>query len=186
MEKRYDPVSQSNSDWRLSRDEEFQIEGVWDVFNETTGTGCKVSFPEESASLISRCLPTAARMIPRADKLTHEPKAMQPHSAPINIPDWSKIYGKSLSKSPSNASSLDHDVDVNDDKDVGGNSDEEEDHGDDYDGNEDMLPPHEWLARKLARNQISSFSVFEGVGRTLKGRDLSRVRNAVLTRTGFI
>ncbi|PPD74089.1 hypothetical protein GOBAR_DD28980 [Gossypium barbadense] len=36
---------------------------------------------------------------------------------------------------------------------------------------------------RLARNQISSFSVFEGVGRKLKGRDLKKVRNAVLTKT---
>ncbi|CAA6662444.1 unnamed protein product [Spirodela intermedia] len=31
----------------------------------------------------------------------------------------------------------------------------------------------------------ASFSVHEGVGRTLKGRDLSRVRNAVWQQTGF-
>lgn len=44
------------------------------------------------------------------------------------------------------------------------------------------IPPHEWIARKTG----SSFSVCEGAGRTLKGRDLSRVRNAVLTKTGFL
>ncbi|CAN4097183.1 unnamed protein product [Withania somnifera] len=48
------------------------------------------------------------------------------------------------------------------------------------------MPPHEWLAKRLGRRQISSFSVCEGVGRTLKGRDLSRVRNAILTKTGFL
>ncbi|KAM0952238.1 putative senescence regulator S40 [Dioscorea sansibarensis] len=59
----------------------------------------------------------------------------------------------------------------------------EEDEGEDEDC---KVPPHEWIAKKLARSQVSSFSVCEGVGRTLKGRDLSKVRNAVLTRTGFL
>uniref|UniRef100_A0A7N0UJD7 Senescence regulator n=1 Tax=Kalanchoe fedtschenkoi TaxID=63787 RepID=A0A7N0UJD7_KALFE len=50
---------------------------------------------------------------------------------------------------------------------------------------EEMIPPHEFIARRLARTQISA-SVCEGAGRTLKGRDLSRVRNAILTKTGFL
>ncbi|KAM0943789.1 putative senescence regulator S40 [Dioscorea sansibarensis] len=61
-----------------------------------------------------------------------------------------------------------------------------ENEGDDDEEGSEKVPPHEWLAKKLARTQISSFSVCEGVGRTLKGRDLSRVRNAVLARTGFL
>lgn len=64
-----------------------------------------------------------------------------------------------------------------------GDDDDDDDDGEDED---DMIPPHEWIARKLARSQISSFSVCEGIGRTLKGRDLSKVRNAILTKTGFI
>ena len=43
------------------------------------------------------------------------------------------------------------------------------------------LPPHEFLAR----TRMASFSVHEGVGRTLKGRDLSRVRNAIFEKIGF-
>ncbi|KAL3849451.1 hypothetical protein ACJIZ3_011333 [Penstemon smallii] len=43
------------------------------------------------------------------------------------------------------------------------------------------IPPHEFLAR----TRIASFSVHEGIGRTLKGRDLSRVRNAIWQKTGF-
>ncbi|CAM0906055.1 unnamed protein product [Alopecurus aequalis] len=42
------------------------------------------------------------------------------------------------------------------------------------------VPPHVYLARRQARA-----SVVEGVGRTLKGRDASRVRDAVWSRTGF-
>ncbi|KAI3799512.1 hypothetical protein L1987_34812 [Smallanthus sonchifolius] len=54
------------------------------------------------------------------------------------------------------------------------------DNDDDDDDNE-KLPPHEYLAR----TRIASFSVHEGIGRTLKGRDLSRVRNAIWKQTGF-
>ncbi|MFS7956642.1 putative senescence regulator S40 [Helianthus anomalus] len=56
-------------------------------------------------------------------------------------------------------------------------------YGDYSDNNsvEDRIPPHEFLARK----RMASFSVHEGIGRTLKGRDLSRVRNAIWEKTGF-
>ncbi|KAI3716551.1 hypothetical protein L1987_67504 [Smallanthus sonchifolius] len=49
-----------------------------------------------------------------------------------------------------------------------------DDDDDDYHVDGNMMPPHEWIAQKLTRNQISSFSVCEDAGRTLKGRDLSR------------
>ncbi|CAL4896835.1 unnamed protein product [Urochloa decumbens] len=50
------------------------------------------------------------------------------------------------------------------------------------DAGEAMVPPHEIVARRAAAHN----SVLEGAGRTLKGRDLRRVRNAVLRRTGFL
>ena len=51
---------------------------------------------------------------------------------------------------------------------------------------EEMVPPHEYLAREYARSRNSAAnSVFEGVGRTLKGRDMRRVRDAVWSQTGF-
>ena len=56
---------------------------------------------------------------------------------------------------------------------------EEEDEG-------ERLPPHEIVARSLAQSSLLSCSVLEGAGRTLKGRDLRQVRNAVFRRTGFI
>jgi hypothetical protein len=49
-------------------------------------------------------------------------------------------------------------------------------------GEATMVPPHEIVARRAAAHS----SVLEGAGRTLKGRDLRRVRNAVLRRTGFL
>ncbi|XP_073005839.1 protein S40-6-like [Typha latifolia] len=42
----------------------------------------------------------------------------------------------------------------------------------------EWVPPHEYLAREHA-------SVVEGAGRTLKGRDVIRVRDAVWSQTGF-
>ncbi|XP_076918084.1 protein S40-4-like [Bidens hawaiensis] len=66
-------------------------------------------------------------------------------------------------------------VDVPDCNRTDGSDDDEEDEFD------DVIPPHEYLAR--GRN--ASFSVHEGIGRTLKGRDLSRVRNAVWKQIGF-
>ncbi|KAI3732091.1 hypothetical protein L1987_63288 [Smallanthus sonchifolius] len=84
----------------------------------------------------------------------------QQSAAPIRIPDWSKGLNHGCYK---------------DDYDVSGI------HGDD-----EMMPPHEYINRRVARSQIASFSMCEGVGRTLKGRDLSKLRNAILTKTGFL
>lgn len=78
-------------------------------------------------------------------------------SAPVNVPDWAKIYRVDSVESM-------HDSDDGDDRDF------------------DMVPPHEYLAR--SRNSAAN-SVFVGVGRTLKGRDMSRVRDAVWSQTGF-
>lgn len=50
------------------------------------------------------------------------------------------------------------------------------------------MPPHEIVARRESRESspmATTFSVLEGKGRTLKGRDLRRVRNAVFRTTGF-
>ncbi|MBA0712802.1 hypothetical protein Golax_011876 [Gossypium laxum] len=80
-------------------------------------------------------------------------------SAPVNVPDWSKIYRVDSVESI-------HDSDDGE--------------------SEEMMPPHEYLAREYARSKKSGgASVFEGVGRTLKGRDLRRVRDAVWSQTGF-
>lgn len=83
-------------------------------------------------------------------------------SAPVNVPDWSKIYRVDSVESM-------HDSDDVIDNVI-----------DDHDLN--MIPPHEYLAR--SRNS-AAHSVFVGAGRTLKGRDLSRVRDAVWSQTGF-
>lgn len=53
---------------------------------------------------------------------------------------------------------------------------------DEEDDGEPVVPPHEVAARRAA----AAASVMEGAGRTLKGRDLRRVRNAVWRTTGFL
>ncbi|XP_058757738.1 protein S40-5 [Vicia villosa] len=93
----------------------------------------------------------------------HESVASSPRgrhmatSLPVNVPDWSKILRVDSVESL-------HDDSLDDDDDLG------------------MVPPHEYLARS---RKTAAKSVFEGVGRTLKGRDLSRVRDAVWSQTGF-
>jgi hypothetical protein len=84
----------------------------------------------------------------------------------MSIPDWQKILGVEYRDHHAGAWELDgHD----DDAGHGGN------------GRAGMVPPHELAWRSRA----ASLSVHEGIGRTLKGRDLSRVRDAVWKRTGF-
>lgn len=67
---------------------------------------------------------------------------------------------------------------------VGDENDDDDDEKD-FDG-EEMLPPHEIVARRLSRSQSVACSVLEGAGRTLKGKDLHQVRDAVLRQTGFL
>ncbi|XP_076943945.1 uncharacterized protein LOC143614374 [Bidens hawaiensis] len=177
--------------------EEFQETEVWSVITERKDKSKGSASGYQSYHSRTTSHPTAARMIPRpsTNNSDIESRIPQQQSAPVNIPDWSKIYGRKSKRSSSSSSQkpayIDYGYDgiVNDD-DVHHNGiwDSDDDEDDDGHGHGDvnMMPPHEWIAQKLARNQISSFSVCEGAGRTLKGRDLSRVRNAVLTKTGFL
>ncbi|KAI4300509.1 hypothetical protein L6164_033879 [Bauhinia variegata] len=57
---------------------------------------------------------------------------------------------------------------------------------DDVEDDDEMLPPHEIVARGSGVSPKTTFSVLEGVGRTLKGRDLRQVRNAIWRKTGFL
>ncbi|XP_068653910.1 protein S40-5-like [Aristolochia californica] len=166
---------------RSVRDDDFDEEDVWAVVKEKKDTSPKNRKPKDSpVSPFPRHIPSATRMIPRSQNAHNEGVRAVQQSAPLRIPDWSKIYGKKgyLSGEGSwGGRGLEYGHRDNGDEDGDENEDEDEDC---------RLPPHEWVAKKLARSQISSFSVCEGAGRTLKGRDLSQVRNAVLTRTGFL
>ncbi|XP_061342265.1 protein S40-4-like [Gastrolobium bilobum] len=200
MEDKYSLVRQHSEIWKSLRDGDFEEEEIWDVLKNRPDYSSGIHKPKDkefSPLPAPRPLPTSARMILRdsssnsSASSSHEAKVLQ-QSAPVNIPDWSKIYRNNQNKPPKNVSRFDdydfhHSFDDEDDGDgvvnYGGYSDDNEEEGDEYDS---KLPPHEFIARRLARSQISSFSVLEGVGRTLKGRDLNKVRTAVLTKTGFL
>ncbi|KAH7838744.1 hypothetical protein Vadar_030545 [Vaccinium darrowii] len=49
-----------------------------------------------------------------------------------------------------------------------------------------FVPPHVILSRRINFDAKMAFSVCTGKGRTLKGRDLSQVRNSILRMTGFL
>lgn len=86
-------------------------------------------------------------------------------SAPVNVPDWSKILKQEYKKPP-----VPYDA-----------SDDESD-----DIAVHRLPPHVIVERDAIRNQRTTFSMCEGIGGTLKGVDAIRKRNDVLRRTGFL
>ncbi|XP_043689141.1 uncharacterized protein LOC122640083 [Telopea speciosissima] len=174
---------------RSIRGEEFEEEDVWSVAMDINNFTGKVRKPKLEKSSVSssptvRRLPSASRMIPKTNNSSEsqEAKVMQQYSAPVNIPDWSKIYRKNPKKEADDSFGYGGST-VRYGGGFEGINGDSDDANDDH---EDLIPPHEWIAKKLAMTQISSFSVCEGVGRTLKGRDLSKVRDAVLTRTGFI
>ncbi|XP_008806103.2 uncharacterized protein LOC103718881 [Phoenix dactylifera] len=108
---------------------------------------------------------SAARMIPAIPKPKTEYSLSVPagkirhQSAPVNVP----VVPRRLRKA------------VDELEGGGGNED-----GDD----DELLPPHEIVARR--GSPTTTFSVLEGAGRTLKGRDLRQVRNAVWRKTGFL
>lgn len=116
---------------------------------------------------------SSSRMIPAIPKPPqHEreyslsvPSRKFHQSAPMNVP----VLSKAVMAARANKSRL---------LEVDGDAEEDDD--------EMMLPPHEIVARGSAKSPKTTFSVLEGVGRTLKGRDLRQVRNAVWRRTGFL
>ncbi|EXB58286.1 hypothetical protein L484_015620 [Morus notabilis] len=65
--------------------------------------------------------------------------------------------------------------------------DVDRDWDDEEDGNDDgeLVPPHVIVGRRMAGGKMA-YSVCTGNGRTLKGRDLSQVRNSILRMTGFL
>ncbi|KAK3188384.1 hypothetical protein Dsin_027945 [Dipteronia sinensis] len=170
-------------------EEDFEEEGVWCFVNDhhqqqQKQQSCDDSSPHQMRRFKSTTSTTVApRMIRRAHEANNKAHVVQQSSAPVNIPDWSKIYGNNNKNANFLGSSSRNGSFVVDHAHCHGDSDNDDD---DNNNEDDMVPPHEWLAKRLARSQISSFSVCEGIGRTLKGRDLSKVRNAILTKTGFL
>ncbi|XP_066400098.1 protein S40-6-like [Miscanthus floridulus] len=85
-------------------------------------------------------------------------------SAPVEVPAWPARFAV-----PDAEPALLFEMEMGDDDEEDGKR-----------GAGGWVPPHVYLAQRQARA-----SVVEGAGRTLKGRDMSRVRDAVWSRTGF-
>ncbi|KAK7279349.1 hypothetical protein RJT34_24398 [Clitoria ternatea] len=101
-----------------------------------------------------------------------EVKVMAPASLPVNIPDWSKILKQDYKE---------HQKWETDDEDEDEDEDDQDEGGRHHHLGGIKVPPHEYLARTRG----ASLSVHEGIGRTLKGRDLRSVRNAIWKKVGF-
>ncbi|KAL3820698.1 hypothetical protein ACJIZ3_006603 [Penstemon smallii] len=125
--------------------------------NHRQAGGLSLAFDDSSNS----SSPRIVHQFRTQESVTESPRGRHvATSAPVNVPDWSKIYRVD------SVESLHDSVSYYDDNDS------------------ELIPPHEYLAREYGRKTAAN-SVFEGVGRTLKGRDLSRVRDAVWSQTGF-
>ncbi|XP_062082566.1 protein S40-7 [Humulus lupulus] len=120
------------------------------------------SSSSSSSSSSSRLIPVIPK--PPQERIMPVPSSSVKYhqSVPVNVPMLSKAMSK-----PRDFFAVD--VDVSDD-----------------DGEAEMLPPHEIVARSSTQSPMLAYSVLEGVGRTLKGRDLRQVRNAIWRQTGFL
>ncbi|XP_061374248.1 protein S40-4-like [Gastrolobium bilobum] len=130
-----------------------------ELWNSSTNNTNQLFHPSMEAK---KALPGSRSSLKRASRKVDP---VTPASLPVNIPDWSKILKEDYKE---------HRKWESDDDDVG-----DEDEGDHHGGI--RVPPHEYLARTRG----ASLSVHEGIGRTLKGRDLRSVRNAIWKKVGF-
>ncbi|XP_038702579.1 ATPase family AAA domain-containing protein 2-like [Tripterygium wilfordii] len=121
---------------------------------------------ETKKSILTSLSKKISRKIDKRDRANTVTSA----SYPVNFRDWSK---EDRSRNHQNRGNYDEEDDNSDD-----NDDDEEEHNSDDD---DRIPPHEYLVKVRG----ASLSVQEGIGRTLKGRDLCRVRDAIWQKTGF-
>lgn len=148
--------------------EEFNEEDIWGSLSDAEAK--QVCLHENGFNAVPICRTMGVKESCQEDNNMR----MRYQSAPVNIPDWSQILWEEKRNDNYRRSQL-------------GLVDDDSDDNEDGDGTDfKRIPPHEVVARQLSQSEITSFSVYEGIGRTLKGRDLRRVRNAILTRTGFI
>ncbi|CAI0544188.1 unnamed protein product [Linum tenue] len=129
----------------------------------TSSTASPLS--NSSSSRLIPCIPKPPQdRLPSSSSFSSSfSKHQHPQSAPINVPVLASAMARRRIRDFDEIDEL-----------------EDEDEGD---GGE-MLPPHEIVAR--TQSPILSCPVLEGAGRTLKGRDLRQVRNAIWRQTGFL
>ncbi|KAJ6809626.1 uncharacterized protein M6B38_361300 [Iris pallida] len=145
----------------LAADLENSHGGCGDEFEESDVWGLSIE-PEYRKPVPARSSNRKGRSDKGDRDRDHRAASAAAASLPVNVPDWAKIL-KEEHRGNSYGSRL---VDADEDDAAAGGA---------------VVPPHELLWRSRA----ASLSVHEGIGRTLKGRDLRRVRNAIFEKTGF-
>lgn len=160
--------SQANHQRSVSGDLDRKVENR-QAFGEPDRTGILAALSDNrkanrpvlnrkpSIASSSRTIPAIPKPPVERDYSQSMPARKFQQSAPVNVPMMQRKMKNELD-----------DVDI------------------DLDGEEEMLPPHELVARGSGNAPATTSSVLEGVGRTLKGRDLRLVRNAVWRQTGFL
>ncbi|XP_047970146.1 uncharacterized protein LOC125213567 [Salvia hispanica] len=133
-------------------------------FNPAT-SGLSAALSDDHRHLIRRKSTVMLAPASRKEEIPNPPSRLH-QSAPMNVPQWPKELRRRCVNTDFDG------IDEAEDNDGGDDEEEQE---------EEIVPPHVIVARSHV-----TFSVFEGAGRTLKGRDLRRVRNAVFQKTGFI
>ncbi|CAA7017795.1 unnamed protein product [Microthlaspi erraticum] len=148
------------SEQQVTSASDFELD-EWDLYN--TGSDSTSSFSFGDLTISSGR--TGANRKSRTGSVSDKFSGTAASSLPVNVPDWSKILGEESRRrrQVSNEEVVDGEETVA----CGGGT--------------RRVPPHELLASR----RMASFSVHEGAGRTLKGRDLSRVRNTIFKITGF-
>ncbi|XP_015951592.1 uncharacterized protein LOC107476304 [Arachis duranensis] len=143
---------------------EFDEADLWN--NISVASNNKKGFSSSSSSSSASGLKRG----PSRKVVHHDHDVAAATSLPVNIPDWSKILKQEYKDHRKWESDDDDDY-------------EDDDEDDDYNGEGGgvRVPPHEYLAKTRG----ASLSVHEGIGRTLKGRDLRSVRNAIWKKVGF-
>ncbi|KAL3620198.1 hypothetical protein CASFOL_035110 [Castilleja foliolosa] len=134
------------------------------VFNHKASTSASLSSSSSTSPASSVRSPTMMaprRTPPMAAAPPVERTRFQPRSAPVNIPMMPVAMAR-------RSRELEVIVPEEEEEEMSGV----------------VLPPHEVVA--LRNTPMLACSVLEGAGRTLKGRDLRQVRNAIWRSTGFL
>ncbi|KAL2511065.1 Uncharacterized protein Adt_16665 [Abeliophyllum distichum] len=134
------------------------------VFNHKASTSASLASSSSSSPVSSSSSRIMIPSIPKRPTPLTDKMRIYHQSAPVNVP----ILPAAIQRRRNDFFNVVDDVE----------EEEEEE------GNGAVVPPHEMVAAK--HSPVLSYSVLEGAGRTLKGRDLRQVRNAVWRKTGFL
>ncbi|KAK1284263.1 hypothetical protein QJS10_CPB21g00950 [Acorus calamus] len=123
-------------------EEDFDEADIWAVMKDMKNSSPKTKKPKDpslSSSPAPRRLPTGSRSIPRNQSM--ESGRAPQRSAPVNITDWSGVHRKIGFNGPEDRQTI-----VNDD----------------IDDDDDRVPPHEWIERRIARSQYLKQVLLKG------------------------